>query len=111
MQVPWPVVDAEYRILFLLMNESITQQNNNHKQFNTHTHSSSTNCLYTKDHPLCVWLISPQISTFTVTPNYEILFFSSEISEVVKITDFLENRPVNIKQELKKFKASGESNV
>uniref|UniRef100_A0A3Q3XL94 C3/C5 convertase n=1 Tax=Mola mola TaxID=94237 RepID=A0A3Q3XL94_MOLML len=53
-----------------------------------------------------VEMLVTKISTFTVTPNYEILFFSAEISEVVKITDFLENRPVNIKQELKKFKAS-----
>lgn len=34
-RVPWLVVNAHYGILFLLINESITQQNNNHKQFET----------------------------------------------------------------------------
>lgn len=36
--------------------------------------------------------MSPQISSFTVTPNYEIVFFSSEIYEVVNIIDFLDGK-------------------
>ncbi|KAM7397999.1 hypothetical protein PAMA_006057 [Pampus argenteus] len=33
-----------------------------------------------------------KISSFSVTPNYEILFFSSEIYEVVNIIDFLDHK-------------------
>lgn len=46
-----------------------------------------------------------------MSPNYEILFFSSEISEVVNILDFFEKKDINLKEEVEKFKADGESKV
>ena len=55
--------------------------------------------------------MSPQISSFSVTPNYEVLFFSSEIYEVVSILDFLDGRLTHkdsVKQELDKFKIGRE---
>lgn len=56
--------------------------------------------------------MSPQISSFSVTPNYGVIFFSSEVFEVVKILDFLNGKVVlnTIKDEINKFKVSGESN-
>uniref|UniRef100_A0A8D3ADJ3 C3/C5 convertase n=1 Tax=Scophthalmus maximus TaxID=52904 RepID=A0A8D3ADJ3_SCOMX len=36
-----------------------------------------------------------KISSFSVTPNYEIIFFSSEINEVVNILDYLDGKIVN----------------
>ncbi|XP_060941709.1 complement factor B-like [Limanda limanda] len=48
-----------------------------------------------------------KISSFTVTPNYEVLFFSSEIYKVVDIIDFLDgkmNHKDSVKQQLEKFK-------
>ncbi|XP_070839034.1 complement factor B-like [Chaetodon trifascialis] len=46
-----------------------------------------------------------KISSFTVTPNYEIMFFSSDIIEVVNILDFLDSKIElsTIKTELEKF--------
>lgn len=61
----------------------------------------------TKDHTCRVCLTSPQISSFSVSPNYELLFFSSEISEVVSILDFFNDQEVNIKDQLKKFNIKG----
>ncbi|CAG00502.1 unnamed protein product [Tetraodon nigroviridis] len=49
-----------------------------------------------------------KISSFSVSPNYELLFFSSELSEVVNILDFFENQPVDIKGRLTKFKVNEE---
>jgi len=56
--------------------------------------------------------MSPQISSFTVSPNYDILFFSSEIIKVVNITDFLNAKveEFTIIDALKNFKVGGESN-
>lgn len=52
-----------------------------------------------------------QIASFSVTPNYEIIFFSSEIYEVVNILDFLDAN-VELKdviKDLEKFEVGGES--
>ncbi len=54
--------------------------------------------------------MSPQISSFSVSPNYEIVFFSSEIYEVISILNFL-NRGVALKDitsEIEKFVVGGE---
>lgn len=55
----------------------------------------------------------PQIASFSVTPNYEIAFFSSEVFEVVKILDFLNEggKPKNMIEELRKFKVDGKTNI
>ncbi|XP_045896050.1 complement factor B-like [Micropterus dolomieu] len=49
-----------------------------------------------------------KISSFSVTPNYGVIFFSSEVFEVVKILDFLNGKVVlnTIKDEINKFKVS-----
>lgn len=54
----------------------------------------------------------PQISSFAVTPNYEILFFSSDMFEVVNILDFFDRKIVlrTIMDDIEKFKIGGESN-
>lgn len=54
--------------------------------------------------------MSPQISSFTVTPNYEIAFFSSDVFEVVNILDYLDNKIElsTIKTEMQKFEIGGE---
>lgn len=56
--------------------------------------------------------MSPQISSFSVTPNYEILFFSADIIGVVNILDFLDGKAIlsNVKNTLEKFEVGGESN-
>nr|XP_046266129.1 complement factor B-like isoform X2 [Scatophagus argus] len=48
-----------------------------------------------------------KISSFSVSPNYEIIFFSSEILEIVNILDFLEGKVtlIDIKNKLDKFQA------
>ncbi|XP_035035440.1 complement factor B [Hippoglossus stenolepis] len=54
-----------------------------------------------------------KISSFSVTPNYEVLFFSSEIHKVVSILDFLDGRITHtdsVKEELEKFKV-GNRNI
>ena len=56
--------------------------------------------------------MSPQISSFTVTPNYEILFFGCDTFEVVNILDFREGK-VNlntVKTDVEQFQPGGESN-
>lgn len=58
-----------------------------------------------------VHFISSQISSFSVTPNYEILFFSSEIFEVVNILDFLDGKISNLKAELDNFNVVGEWHI
>ncbi|XP_054611728.1 complement factor B-like isoform X1 [Dunckerocampus dactyliophorus] len=47
-----------------------------------------------------------KISSFSVTPNYEILFFSSDVYEVVNIVDFLDGKTQlsTVKADLEKFK-------
>lgn len=64
-----------------------------------------------KDHPCHICLTSAQISSFSVSPNYELLFFSSEISEVVNILDFFEGQPVDLQGELKRFQVTGGSGI
>ncbi|XP_037324059.2 complement factor B-like isoform X2 [Pungitius pungitius] len=53
-----------------------------------------------------ITVLISKISSFSVTPNYEIVFFSSEVFEVVKILDFLDKdiKPKNMLDEMKKFK-------
>lgn len=46
-----------------------------------------------------------------MSPNYELLFFSSELSEVVNILDFFDGQPVDLKGQLKKFKVNGGSSM
>ncbi|XP_070839171.1 complement factor B-like [Chaetodon trifascialis] len=50
-----------------------------------------------------------KISSFTVSPNYEIVFFSCEIFEVVNILDFFDNKIKlsTIKDELENFQTDG----
>lgn len=53
----------------------------------------------------------PQIASFSVSPNYEIVFFSSEIYRVVNILDFF-NAKVELSkviEDLEKFKIESES--
>lgn len=51
-----------------------------------------------------------QISSFSVTPNYEITFFSSELYEIVNIIDFMEGRAKlsDVKTKLEEFAVGGE---
>lgn len=61
-----------------------------------------------------IWVIcfmSPQISSFSVTPNYEIIFFSSEYVEVINILDFLDGQVTlsEVKNKLESFEEGGES--
>ncbi|XP_040907276.1 complement factor B-like [Toxotes jaculatrix] len=53
-----------------------------------------------------------KISSFSVTPNYEILFFASEITEAVNILDFLDGKIVlsSVKNKLETFKV-GDKNT
>uniref|UniRef100_A0AAQ4R266 C3/C5 convertase n=1 Tax=Gasterosteus aculeatus aculeatus TaxID=481459 RepID=A0AAQ4R266_GASAC len=53
-----------------------------------------------------ITVLISKIASFSVTPNYEIAFFSSEVFEVVKILDFLNEggKPKNMIEELRKFK-------
>ena len=55
--------------------------------------------------------MSPQISSFSVTPNYDIVFFSSQTFEIVDILDFLDRRIelTEVKNKLDKFQIGGES--
>jgi len=59
--------------------------------------------------PICFF--PPQISTFTVSPNYEIVFFSSEVYEIVSILDFFNaERKIELKtiiEDLEKFEVNG----
>ena len=54
----------------------------------------------------------PQISSFTVAPNYEILFYNCYIYEVVNILDFSDGTvPLSsIWREVENFTIEGESN-
>ncbi|XP_035482334.1 complement factor B [Scophthalmus maximus] len=54
-----------------------------------------------------------KISSFSVTPNYEIIFFSSEINEVVNILDYLDGKIVlgNVKNELDNYKVGDRNNA
>lgn len=106
------------RMRILLITESITQQKNAHLQFNTETccwcrinNMCPSSCAgaRTNDHTCRVCFTSPQISSFSVSPNYELLFFSSELSEVVSILDFFDGQEVNIKEKLEKFTIKGGS--
>lgn len=49
-----------------------------------------------------------QISSFSVTPNYDIIFFSSEIFQVVSILDFYDGVNVDIIETLTNFAIRGE---
>uniref|UniRef100_A0A3Q1HJ57 C3/C5 convertase n=1 Tax=Acanthochromis polyacanthus TaxID=80966 RepID=A0A3Q1HJ57_9TELE len=53
-----------------------------------------------------------EISSFSVTPNYEIVFFSSEVYEVVNILDFLDGKAslISVIEILKNFTV-GEKNT
>ncbi|XP_051793148.1 complement factor B-like isoform X1 [Acanthochromis polyacanthus] len=53
-----------------------------------------------------------KISSFSVTPNYEIVFFSSEVYEVVNILDFLDGKAslISVIESLKNFTV-GEKNT
>lgn len=59
------------------------------------------------DHLCPICLTSAQISSFSVSPNYELLFFSSELDEVVNILDFFDGQPVDLEGELKNFEVNG----
>ncbi|KAM6911649.1 complement factor B-like [Lycodopsis pacificus] len=50
-----------------------------------------------------------KISSFSVSPNYEIVFFSSEVYEVVNILDFFDNKiePSTILDKVNNFKVEG----
>jgi len=52
----------------------------------------------------------PQITSFAVSPNYEIVFFSSKIHEVVNIMDFLDGKVTvsSVIGDLEKFQTDGE---
>lgn len=54
----------------------------------------------------------PQISSFTVAPNYEILFYNCDIYEVVNILDFWDGTvPLSsVVRVLENFAVGGESN-
>lgn len=56
--------------------------------------------------------MSPQLASFAVTPNYEIVFFSCDIYEVVNIIDFRDGKISlsTIKSQLENSKIGGESN-
>lgn len=58
-----------------------------------------------------ILFISLQISSFSVSPNYEIIFFSSEIYRVVNILDCLDGKVGNFKAAVEKFKVESESNI
>lgn len=107
-------------ILILLITESITQQKSAHLQFNTQSWSIGAASITpapaaagacSQDHPCRICLTSVQISSFSVSPNYELLFFSSEISEVVNILDFFDGQPVDLKGKLKRFEVTGGSSI
>lgn len=51
----------------------------------------------------CLW----QISSFAVKPNYDVIFFSSEIYQVVSILDSYGGVEVDVVQTLKNFELSG----
>lgn len=57
------------------------------------------------------FIVYLQISSFTVSPNYEIVFFSSEIFEVVNILDFFDGKEVKLHDTLKNFKVEGEWHI
>ncbi|KAM8899315.1 complement factor B-like [Spinachia spinachia] len=67
---------------------------------------------YIDDAIAAITVLISKISSFSVTPNYEIVFFSSEVFEIVKILDFLDEdvKPKNMLHELKKFKV-GDKNT
>lgn len=51
-----------------------------------------------------------QIASFDVTPNYEIIFFSSELYEIVNIIDFMDGtaKLSDVKTKLEEFDIGGE---
>lgn len=51
-----------------------------------------------------------QIASFTVNPNYEIDFFSSELYKIVNIIDFMDGtvKLSDVKTKLKEFDVGGE---
>lgn len=55
----------------------------------------------------------PQIASFSVTPNYEIIFFSSDIYEVANILDFFDGTVSlsTVKSDLENFKIGGKSST
>ncbi|XP_053296809.1 complement factor B [Pleuronectes platessa] len=68
--------------------------------------SESINKTQLMDAKDAVTKLISKISSFTVTPNYEVLFFSSEIYKVVDIIDFFDGKMKHkdsVKQELDKF--------
>lgn len=56
--------------------------------------------------------MSPQLASFAVTPNYEIVFFACDIYEVVNILDFRDGKISlsTIISQLENSKIGGESN-
>lgn len=54
------------------------------------------------------YLSSSQISHFAVTPNYEIVYFASDVQEVANIIDFRSRK--EIQTILEKLELEGEKN-
>ncbi|XP_030602301.1 complement factor B-like isoform X2 [Archocentrus centrarchus] len=65
--------------------------------------SESINEMYINKSRDAVAKLITKISSFTVTPNYEIIFFSSELYEIVNIIDFLDEKPPDVKSKLEEF--------
>lgn len=57
------------------------------------------------------FVVHLQISSFTVSPNYEIIFFASDIFEVVNILDFFDGKEVKLQDTLKKFQVEGKWHI
>lgn len=57
------------------------------------------------------FVVRLQISSFTVSPNYEIVYFSSDIYEVVSILDFFDGKDVKLHEALKNFKVEGKWHI
>nr|XP_020454148.1 complement factor B-like [Monopterus albus] len=70
--------------------------------------SESIEAIYFLDAKKAVIALIEKISSFSVTPNYHIVFFSSEIFPVVDILDMLDGKVQlsSVKKELKDFKIS-----
>lgn len=56
---------------------------------------------------------SPQIAVFSTSPNYEVLFFSSEIHEVIDIVEYLGDGvdPIVVTTKLNEFDVDGKSKI
>lgn len=80
--------------LCLVINGPLTEQSNDHKPFDI------SQCCINNTAQVCMLLhicvtscnemsLSPQIGSFSVSPNYDIMFFSSEIYPVVNILNYI----------------------